>query len=211
MPSGATRSGKLESIGAPHQALPGSARESWMHIEIDRLLDAEQRDALAAGIERVLADVRAAVTDWKAMLARLHDAIEELRRAPTTVPHANVAESRAFLQWLADDHMTLLGYRQHDLVDEQGETALQLVPGSGLGVLRETAAGKTLGQLCRAAAAGARDGAGATAGARGHQGEYPLDRAPVGLHRLHRRQALQRARRSDRRTPVHRPVHLHRL
>jgi len=131
--------GQLEWIGAPHLALPGSARESWMHIEIDRLLDAEQRQALAAGIERVLADVRAAVSDWKAMLARLHDAIEELRRTPTTVPHANVAESRAFLQWLADDHLTLLGYRQHDLVDEQGEAALQLVPGSGLGVLRETA------------------------------------------------------------------------
>ena len=53
--------GRLESIGAPHQALPGAARESWMHIEIDRLIDAEQRDALAAGIERVLGDVRAAV------------------------------------------------------------------------------------------------------------------------------------------------------
>ena len=131
--------GKLEWIGAPHQALPGTARESWMHIEVDRLIDAEQRDALAAGIERVLGDVRAAVADWKPMLARLHDAIEELRCAPTAVPHANVAESRAFLQWLADDHMTLLGYRQHDLVLEQGEPALQLVPGSGLGVLRETA------------------------------------------------------------------------
>jgi glutamate dehydrogenase len=113
-----------------------------MHIEIDRLIDTEQRDALAAGIERVLADVRAAVADWKPMLARLHDAIEELRCAPTSVPHANVAESRAFLQWLADDHMTLLGYRQHDLVQEQGEPALQLVPGSGLGVLRETAQDK---------------------------------------------------------------------
>jgi glutamate dehydrogenase len=131
--------GKLQSISAPHLALPGTARESWMHIEVDRLIDAEQRRELAAGIERVLADVRAAVTDWKPMLARLHDAIEELRRAPTSLPHANVAESRAFLQWLADDHMTLLGYRQHDLVQDQGETALQLVPGTGLGVLRETA------------------------------------------------------------------------
>jgi glutamate dehydrogenase len=131
--------GKLQSIGAPHQALPGAARESWMHIEIDRLIDPEQRAALAAGVERVLGDVRAAVTDWKAMLARLHDAIEELRRAPPTVPHANVAESRAFLQWLAEDHMTLLGYRQHDLVEDQREPALQLVPGSGLGLLRETA------------------------------------------------------------------------
>jgi glutamate dehydrogenase len=129
--------GRLEWIGPPHKALPGATRESWMHVEIDRLIDAEQRDALAAGIERVLADVRAAVTDWKPMLGRLHDAIEELRRAPTSLPHALVAESRAFLQWLADDHFTLLGYRQHDLVQDRGEPALQLVPRTGLGLLRE--------------------------------------------------------------------------
>jgi glutamate dehydrogenase len=54
---------------------PGSARESWMHVEVDRLIDAEQHDALAAGIERVLEDVRAAVGDWKPMLARLHGAV----------------------------------------------------------------------------------------------------------------------------------------
>jgi glutamate dehydrogenase len=133
------KQGKLEWIGPPHKALPGTARESWMHIEIDRLIDAEQRDALAAGIERVLGDVRAAVTDWRPMVARLHDAIEELRLAPIALPHAAVAESRAFLQWLAEDHMTLLGYRQHDLVEDRGEVALQLVPGSGLGLLRESA------------------------------------------------------------------------
>jgi glutamate dehydrogenase len=134
--------GKLESIGPPPHALSGTARESWMHIEIDRLIDAEQRDALAAGIERVLGDVRAAVSDWRLMLARLHEAIEELARAPGVLPRPTVTETRAFLQWLADDHMTLLGYRQHDLVEENGEPALQLVPGSGLGVLRETAAEK---------------------------------------------------------------------
>ena len=110
-----------------------------MHVEVDRLVDAQQRDALVAGIERVLGDVRAAVEDWKPMLARLHEAIAELDAAPASLPAAPVAESRAFLQWLADDHFTLLGYRRHDLVQEQRRDRLRLVPGSGLGVLRETA------------------------------------------------------------------------
>ena len=95
---------------------PEAARESWMHVEVDRLVDAQQRSELVAGIERVLGDVRAAVEDWKPMLARLQEAIAELDAAPASLPAAQVAESRAFLQWLADDHFTLLGYRRHDLV-----------------------------------------------------------------------------------------------
>ena len=132
--------GKLKSIGGnANGQSPGRPRESWMHIEVDRLADTAQRDALAAGLERVLADVRAAVTDWRAMQARLNEAIRELAHPPAGLPPAIVDESRAFLEWLADDHMTLLGYRQHDLVQEKkaGE-ALQLVRGSGLGLLRDT-------------------------------------------------------------------------
>ena len=107
-----------------------------MHVEVDRLVDAQQRSELVAGIERVLGDVRAAVEDWKPMLARLQEAIAELDTVPASLPAAQVAESRDFLQWLANQHFTLLGYRRHDLVTEHGEDGLRLVPGSGLGVLR---------------------------------------------------------------------------
>lgn len=130
--------GALETI-RPRAEAPEMPRESWMYVEIDRLVDAEQRGRLAAGIEQVLADVRAAVTDWKAMLARLREAADELAQAPASLPAGQVAESRAFLEWLGDEHFTLLGYRQHDLVEDQGQPALRLLPGSGLGVLRETA------------------------------------------------------------------------
>jgi glutamate dehydrogenase len=129
--------GQLRSLVPRTTGAPG-VRESWMYIEVDRIVDPQQRTALVAGIERVLADVRAAVQDWQPMLARLHEAIAEMAHPPASVPADSSAESRAFLQWLADDHLTLLGYRQHDLVEEQGETALRLVPGSGLGLLRET-------------------------------------------------------------------------
>ncbi|MFN8851264.1 MAG: NAD-glutamate dehydrogenase [Inhella sp.] len=119
--------------------LEGSARESWMQIQIDRVVEVERRQALLQGIEAVLSDVRAAVNDWKSMLARLTEAIEELSSAPAGLDAPTVAESRAFLEWMADDHFTLLGYRRHDLLEEDGEDVLKLVPGSGLGVLRETA------------------------------------------------------------------------
>jgi len=118
--------GLLQSIG-PRASAPEQPRESWMYIEVDRLVDSAQRAALAAGIERVLADVRAAVTDWQPMLARLRDASAELAQLPPGVSVEEATESRAFLDWLADDHFTLLGYRQHDLVEEDGTLALKLV------------------------------------------------------------------------------------
>jgi glutamate dehydrogenase len=128
--------GLLQAI-RPRLEAPELPRESWMYIEVDRMVDAQQRAELCAGIERVLGDVRAAVGDWEPMLARLREATAELEKTPPGLPAEQVAESRAFLQWLADEHMTLLGYRQHDLVEQGGEIELRLVPGTGLGVLRE--------------------------------------------------------------------------
>ncbi|HEY8050950.1 MAG TPA: NAD-glutamate dehydrogenase, partial [Ramlibacter sp.] len=130
--------GRLQEI-TTRALSPQAPRESWMHIEVDRLIDADQRAALEQGLMRVLGDVRDAVHDWRPMLARLGVAIAELANPPPSVPEAAVDEARAFLQWLAEGHMTLLGYRQQELVKHDGEYGLKLVPGSGLGLLRESA------------------------------------------------------------------------
>ncbi len=131
--------GTLKSIRprSPHGTADDTPRESWMHVEVDRLVEPQMRADLQEDIERVLGDVRAAVEDWKPMLARLREAVAELDRHPPTPPAEEVAEARAFLQWLFEDHIVLLGYRQHDLVTQQGDDALKLVAGSGLGLLRE--------------------------------------------------------------------------
>lgn len=147
--------GTLRSL-QPRGDAPAARGESWMLVEIDRIVDAQQRAELVEGIERVLADVRAAIEDWQPMLERLARASDELAAPPRSLPAEAAAESRAFLQWLADDHFTLLGYRQHDLVgDAAGVDGLRLVPGSGLGVLRETAA-DTVSASFAALPAGAR-------------------------------------------------------
>ena len=113
-----------------------------MHVEVDRLADPMARAQLAEGIERVLGDVRAAVTDWKSMVAQLRAVIGEIDRQPPPLPREEVSENRDFLQWLAEDHLVLIGYRQHDLVEAAGDVALKFVPGTGLGILREAAGGR---------------------------------------------------------------------
>ena len=114
--------------------------ESLIHVEIDRRTEREQLDALRDGLLRVLADVRAAVEDWDGMRARIGDILAETERNPPPGPAAELDEQRAFLRWLAEGNLVLLGARDYELVrDDEGSggDVLRAVPGSGLGILRE--------------------------------------------------------------------------
>ena len=110
---------------------PASARESesMMHIEIDRQADPALLDELAAALTRVLAEVRLAVEDWRAMRRACLDAIADLAasRSPS------LAEYDDFLRWLEADHFTFLGHRRYRYVDDAapaGRPALR--PRAGL-------------------------------------------------------------------------------
>ncbi len=208
--------GRLQALHElrAHEADPQARRESWMHVEVDRLVDPQLRAELAAGLERVLADVRSAVRDWRPMLERLHEAIAELQPPPPTVPAPLADETRAFLQWLADDHFTLLGYRRHDLANEQGEELLRLV--------QRQRPGRAAPSPDDGAHAVSASFAAVPAQARA------MARAPVPLllvTRSNTRSTVHRpgysdyvgikrynaGRRGGRRAPLRRPVQLHRL
>jgi glutamate dehydrogenase len=132
------------SGAGPEQTLMGilpddssaGLRESFIHVEVDRVSEPARLEAIAADLARVLADVRAAVDDWKKMVAKVREILADLERRPPPVAQAQLAETRAFLEWLADQHFTFLGYRAHDLVMKDGDDALAVVPDSGLGILR---------------------------------------------------------------------------
>ena len=111
--------------------------ESFIHVEVDRTMDKAALDSLAADVERVLGDVRAAVEDWKAMQSKARALAANVESAPPPLPVEENAEGVAFINWLADNHFTFLGYRCHDLVTVEGQDALQVVPESSLGILRD--------------------------------------------------------------------------
>ncbi|MBE0622422.1 MAG: NAD-glutamate dehydrogenase [Burkholderiales bacterium] len=128
--------GKLQDVA--RAAATGNGRlESFMCLEIDRQTDPARLQEIGAGLQRALADVAAAVADWQPMRQCLRALIDEIGAAKSPLDAEEVREAHAFLSWLLDNHITLLGYRDYDLVTEGGEDVLRIVPGSGLGILRE--------------------------------------------------------------------------
>jgi glutamate dehydrogenase len=94
---------------------PGAAgtRESWMQIEVTSEADPANLARLTQTLSSVLADVRAAVTDWQPMRQVLREVAAELAAQPPSVPAAELAEVLDFLRWLDDDNFTFLGYREY--------------------------------------------------------------------------------------------------
>ncbi|MGH9188397.1 MAG: NAD-glutamate dehydrogenase [Acidimicrobiales bacterium] len=132
--------GQLAAVVAEGDASPTSPderAESFIHVEVDRESDPEVLDGIARDLQRVLGDVRAAVEDWRPMLAALDQVRTALDARPPPVADEELAEAKEFLSWLADDHFTLLGCKEYELITEDGEDMLRTVPGTGLGILRE--------------------------------------------------------------------------
>ncbi len=114
--------------------------ESWIHLGVDRETDPEALAQLELRVVRVLGDVDAAVSDWDAMRTAVADAAEGLRSATVQGLSDDVrAEAIEFLQWLGQGNITMLGYREYRLSGDPGHESLELVRGSGLGILREDA------------------------------------------------------------------------
>ena len=107
------RGGQLVSLGSGQP-------ESVIYVELDRA-DARGRQELVQEIESVLACVRAAVSDWKAMAERM--------AADAAAVEPMDAESAALLRWLADNHFTLLGHKLLSLDGSRQE---------GLGILSQS-------------------------------------------------------------------------
>ncbi len=141
--------GRLIDVAAdvePDDAIDGDLVESWMHIEIDPVRDPEARERLRAELQRVLTNVREAVEDWQKMRQRALTLADELAAARTSetrppVPEKDITDSVELLRWLAHEHFTFLGFREYRLVDTEAGAALEAVPGSGLGILRQDATG----------------------------------------------------------------------
>jgi glutamate dehydrogenase len=114
------------------------AKISVIALVCDTLVGEVRQKAIEL-LHEAFAQGALAVRDWKAMLARLAAARDDLARHPPQVAGqpADTGEALAFLDWVADNHFTLLGARDYVLSKDGANGMLEPVKGSSLGVLSD--------------------------------------------------------------------------
>ena len=128
--------GRVVEVLAPSEHADDEIAESVLHAEVVREPDLERLEELGEHIERVLEEVAAAVGDWQAMRDKALELAGELEGDPPGAEPAETGEVRAFLEWLADDHFTFLGYREYDFIVDGEQASLEARPETALGILR---------------------------------------------------------------------------
>jgi glutamate dehydrogenase len=126
--------GRLQAIRHARHSI---TRESVEHYQLGLVLDATRAEEVAAGVTRVLADVRVAVADFHQMRAKLDRMIELTRIGGSAYSQEEVDEGVSLLEWLDDDNFVFLGYREYRLIGGGEDRAVQVVPDTGLGILRD--------------------------------------------------------------------------
>ena len=174
--------GKLVTLCQAGDTRARATSESFMHIQISEQPSGRHQE-IRAGLESVLADVRAAVEDWLALRKHLRRIVARLKKSPPALPEEEIAEGVAFLKWMDDDNFTYLGYREYSFEGE-GEAALaRVLPESGLGVLRDEKVSV-------------------------FDGLRNLGKLPADVQDFLKQPELLRCTKSHRHATVHRPVHM---
>ncbi len=126
--------GHLSDLGAARHA---ERLETFLHLELDRRLDADEVDELRDLLSTALQDVLRATDDHGAMRQRLEEASARLRRAAPDRDDADSPEEVAdLLTWLLDDNLVMLGWRSYEITWDGDEGVVTAHRGSGLGILR---------------------------------------------------------------------------
>lgn len=124
----------LQSVSGVDES--DAPRESVMHVEIDEQTDEKTLQAIHSRLEDVLTDVALAVQDWQPMMSRVKEVLSQIEQAPEGISEDAVQETRDFLDWLYNDHFTILGYREYRFSGEGKKAKVDVNTDSQLGVLR---------------------------------------------------------------------------
>lgn len=115
----------------------GYIRQSHIHLQINDTLSDEAVGELEAGLRTAMEDVYIANRDWQAMLGAMKAARDELANAKTHKPAKEIQQYCEFLDYLCDNNFTLLGYREYEFAEKNGEVKSHTVKGSSLGLLHD--------------------------------------------------------------------------
>ncbi|MEZ0224292.1 MAG: NAD-glutamate dehydrogenase, partial [Alphaproteobacteria bacterium] len=126
---------KLQSVQAGKVA-DAKLVESYVYIQLEQMLTSDACRKLAASMEAMLADVRAATADWRKMIGKV-DAVTSFNEGYVrNHDKHDVHEAQEFLTYLKNNNFTFLGYREYKFTTQGGKTTSEFVENEGLGILR---------------------------------------------------------------------------
>lgn len=131
--------------------------ESWIAVEVARIVDETRRAEIIEGLYRILSDVRAAVEDWTAMRTKLREVSDTLKSVSQSAGVPDLDQAQELLAWLDQGNFTFLGFKEYDLETIEGEDVLRVRDDSGLGLLRHPIDGRPIQHLTQAGRAKARE------------------------------------------------------
>ena len=91
------------------------ARESWMHLEIDRVSDDQLERDPGAARPRCSSTSATRSRTGSGCTTQVDLIVEDLEEHPPPLPAEELEQGKSLLRWLADNHFTFLGYREYAL------------------------------------------------------------------------------------------------
>ncbi|MDK1286576.1 NAD-glutamate dehydrogenase [Pseudoalteromonas umbrosa] len=129
---------KISAVSGLKTEQESSSTKTVFFIEIDRQTDESVIADFTQELESVLKDVSVAVEDWLLIRDKLVAVGEDIPNRKHSSSEQELSEAVEFLDWLARDNFTFMGYRQYDLVPVQGDYELKPVAGSSLGLMKNS-------------------------------------------------------------------------
>ena len=112
--------------------------EHPIYIEIERQSDLDIHEHIKNKIVTIINDVDIVVRDWKSMQVKAFDCLKYLQQLQQKdIVHNELDDIVAFIQWIAHNHFTFLGFAQYEYI-ESDKKELKYIQGSGLGMLRDS-------------------------------------------------------------------------
>lgn len=114
------------------------SKETVFHIEIDHQVNQVQIDALTAELSSVLSEVSLVVKDWSPMQSRLLEMKTVIQESDFTFTDTTRNSTIQFIDWLADHHFTLMGYRYYEVLALEGDHFWHPKNDTSLGIMKNS-------------------------------------------------------------------------
>ena len=118
--------------------IKASSEESVFFIEIDRQSSNAELTTIKEELLSVVEDITLTVNDWQPMLNQFDTVLKNINKASLPGTKQDKADTVEFLNWLATNHFTFMGYRSYDIATVQGGIELVANIKSSLGLMKNS-------------------------------------------------------------------------